>query len=458
MGTVSCSHVLIDGPPQRGSALKETKPGSLHGKPLSRKIRRRSFRYELDPNNRQRTLLAKHAGCARFAYNWGLEQRIRRFHSKTGKARFPSAFDQHRELNRLKRVHFPWMYEVSKCAPQEALRDLERAFKNFWCGRKTGEDIGFPKYKKKGRHDSFRLTGTIHVFAKTIQLPCLGRLRLKEAPRIQGRILSATVTRKVNRWFVSFALEETRPIPSIVSGPIIGVDLGIHNLATLSDGTKLRNPRPLKRKLRKLRRLSRTFNRCQQNSCNRRKILHRLAKLHWCIANTRIDTLHKLTTYLAKNHSRIGIEGLYVKGMLQNRRLSREVADVGFSLFLRQLEYKTEWYGSQLVVAPRFFPSSKRCSRCGYIKPSLSLRERVFHCGNCGLVIDRDLNASYNLEWVAASSAGTINACLETGRNSPLKGVLPVNDAGTEHHHLCMTGKFRRTEAHSPGNFLLPSL
>jgi putative transposase len=458
MDTGSCSQSLTHSPPQKGPALAKTKSGPLHDKPLVRKIRRRSYRYELDPNNRQRTLLAKHAGCARFAFNWGLEQRIRRFYSETGRARFTSAFDQHRELNRLKRTPFPWMYEVSKCAPQEALRDLERAFKNFWRACKTEEKIGFPKFKKKGRHDSFRLTGSIRVFAKTIQLPRLGRLRPKEAPRIQGRILSATVTYKANRWFVSFALEESRPIPSPVAGPIIGVDLGIHSLATLSNGTQLANPRPLARKLRKLRRLSRKLARCQKGSHTRRKILRQLAQLHWRVTNARADTLHKLTTYLAKNHSRIGIEDLCVMGMLQNKRLSREVADVGFFIFFRQLKYKTNWYGSQLVIAPRFFPSSKRCSRCGYIKSKISLRERIFRYNNCGLIIDRDLNASYNLEWVATSSAETINACLETGGNSPLRRTLPVNDAGTKHHHLFMMDKFRKTEAHSPGNFLLPSL
>ena len=418
MNTVSCSQELTNGPPKSGSASVRKIPGLQHGELPVRKIRRRSYRFEIDPNNRQRTLLAKHAGCARFAFNWGLEQRIRRFHAEKGTARFTSAFNQHRELNRLKQTHFPWLYEVSKCAPQEALRDLERAFKNFWRGCKSGEDIGFPKFKKKGRHDSFRLTGTIRVFAKVIQLPRLGRLRLKEAPKISGRILSATVTHKANRWFVSLAIEETQPIPPPVSGPIIGVDLGIHTLATLSNGIQNTNPRPLARKLRKLRRLSRKLACCQQGSKNRRKILHRIAKLHWRIANTRLDTLHKLTTYLAKNHSRIGIEELCVMGMLQNKKLSRAIADAGFSIFVRQLKYKTNWYGSQLVIAPRFFPSSKRCSSCGHIKPFLSLRERIYRCDKCGLVINRDLNASYNLKWVAASSAETINACPETEKTS----------------------------------------
>ncbi|MHA2426749.1 MAG: helix-turn-helix domain-containing protein [Candidatus Hermodarchaeia archaeon] len=118
----------------------------------------RGYRYELDPNNIQRTLLSKHAGCARFAYNWGLEQRIKQFTQHSGKGKFTDAIQQHRELNRLKKTEFPWMYEVSKCAPQEALRDLDRAFKNFWRGNKQGIKIGFPKFKKKGKHEKFRLT------------------------------------------------------------------------------------------------------------------------------------------------------------------------------------------------------------------------------------------------------------------------------------------------------------
>jgi putative transposase len=347
----------------------------------------RAFKYELDPNNQQRTKLSQHAGGARFAYNWGLEQRIELYRQNQDKKRFTSAITQHRELNRLKKTVFPWMYEVSKCAPQEALRDLERAFKNFYRGLKSGKRVGFPRFKKRGVHDSFRLTGTIRFVDRMIQLPRLGRIRLKEKRKsyFKGRILSATVTRRANRWYVSVTVEMEIAIPEPPSGGPVGVDLGVKTLATLSNGTTYSNRARLG-----------------------------LARLHLRIFNIRQDTLHKITTYLAKNHSQIVIEDLCVSGMLRNRKLSRAIADVGFYEFRRQLEYKCEWYGSELVVAPRFFPSSKKCSACGNIKKELTLSNRVYVCTECGLEMDRDLNAACNL--VAASWTETENACGEDVR------------------------------------------
>ena len=383
----------------------------------------RGYQYALDPNNHQRTLLAKHAGCARFAYNWGLEQRIKLFSQKTGKNRFTSYYKQSRELNRLKKSEFSWMYELSKCAPQEALEDLERAFANFWRGRKKGVKIGFPKFKKKGHHESFRLKGTIKIFEKEVQLPRLGRIRLKEKPEILGRILSATVSRKADHWFVSFCVEQEIPIPSPINGPSIGVDLGINKLATLSDGSVFENPRSLHQNLRKLRRLAKQLSKKEKGLKNRRKAIIRLARKYWRVRNIRVDILHKITTYLANNHSQIFIEDLYVQGLMKNKRLSREISDVGFFEFRRQLEYKTQWYGSQLIIAPRFFPSSKRCSNCGEKKHNLALSEQVFRCDSCGLSLDRDFNAAKNL--VAASWAETLNACHEMGGYRPLFGQCP---------------------------------
>jgi putative transposase len=376
----------------------------------------RAFKYELDPNNQQRTRLFQHAGCARFAYNWGLQQRIALYRQNQDKKRFTSAIAQHRELNRLKRTVFPWMYETSKCAPQEALRDLERAFKNFYQGLKSRKRVGFPRFKKRGVHDSFKLTGTIRFIGRMIQLPRLGRIKLKEKREkyFEGRVLSATVTRRADRWYVSVTVEMEIVIPEPPSGGPVGVDLGVKTLATLSDGTTFTNPRVLEKRLRKLRRLSRSLSRKKRGSKNRERARLRIARLHLRVFNIRQDTLHKITTYLAKNHSQIVIEDLCVSGMLKNRKLSRVIADVGFYEFRRQLEYKCEWYGSELVVAPRFYASSKRCSACGNIKREMTLSDRVYVCTECGLEMDRDLNAACNL--VAASWTETENACGEDVR------------------------------------------
>ncbi len=376
----------------------------------------KTYRYELDPNNIQRSHLAQHAGVARFAYNWGLEQRIKQYRNNQGNDRFTDAMKQHKLLNSMKKDHFPWMYETSKCAPQEALRNLQRAFKNFYRGLKSGKKIGFPRFKRRGVRDSFRLTGTIKFHDRAIQLPRIGKVRVKEKKKsyCSRRVLSATVRRRATKWFVSVTVEEDILDPQAVRGAPVGVDLGVKTLATLSDGTTYANPRALGRRLRKLRQLSKSLSRKEKGSKNREKAKLRLAKMYLRIFNIRQDTLHKLTTYLAKSHSKVVIEDLCVSGMLKNRRLARAIADVGFYEFRRQLEYKCRWYGSELVLTSRTFPSSKMCSQCGHRKKELSLSEREYHCEVCGLRIDRDLNAALNL--VAVSLSETENACGEEVR------------------------------------------
>ena len=217
--------------------------------------------------------------------------------------------------------------------------------------------------------------------------------------------------RRANRWFVSVTVEEDILDPQFVVGAPVGVDLGVKTLATLSDGTTFANLRALDRRLKKLRKLHRLLSRTKKGSKNRKKANLRLAKLYLKIFNIRQDTQHKLTTYLAKSHSKVVIEDLFVSGMLKNRRLARAIADMGFYELRRQLEYKCKWYGSELVVVSRTFPSSKLCSQCGHRKKELSLSEREYHCEQCGLQIDRDLNAALNL--VAVSLPETKNACGE---------------------------------------------
>jgi len=315
------------------------------------------------------------------------------------------------------------MYDVSKCVAESALRDLEKAFVNFWRSSKNGIKIRFPKFKKKGRNDRFRLYGSIRVIEKAVQLPRIGSVRLKELPQIHGRILSATISRKADRWFVSLCVEQEIPSPPQITGERIGVDLGVRSLATLSNGRKIENPQALLRKLRKLRRYSRKVSKKKRGSKNHTKAIIRLARLHWRISNIRKDALHKTTTYLAKNHSQIIIENLGIKGMMKEQKISRAITDMGWGEFRRQLTYKTKWYGSELILTPRFFPSSKRCSNCGHTKKKFSLSAQLFKCKACGLHIDRDLNAANNL--VAASWAETQNACHEMGGYRPPYGQCP---------------------------------
>lgn len=357
-----------------------------------------AYRYELDPNREQQILLTKHAGAARFAYNWGLARRIE-LYRRTGKS--TNAIEQHRELNRLKKTDYLWLYEVSKCAPQEALRDLDRAFANFFRGLKEGRKVGFPRFRKKGRDDRFRLTGSIRVLDRAVQLPRLGAIRLKEKPNVRGRILSATVRREADRWYVSLTVETWLPDPLPVQGPAVGVDVGLHHFATVvgDNGTvaKVEAPRQLQRTLRLLQRRQRQHSRKQKGSKNRKKSAVRLARLHRRIRNIRRDFLHKLTTHLAKTKSVIVVEDLAVSRLLKNQKLARHISDVGWGEFRRMLTYKCTWYGSRLVVANRYYPSSRTCSACGHVLEALPLDVREWDCPVCGTHHDRDVNAARNL-------------------------------------------------------------
>jgi putative transposase len=378
----------------------------------------RAFKTELDLNHEQRTACAKHAGAARFAYNWGLNRKIEAYQKGE---KVPKAIELHRELNLLKPTELAWMYEVSKCAPQEALRNLDQAFDNFFrrvelkkAGKFKGK-VGFPKFKtKKHGLGSFRLTSSLHVFEDAVQLPRLGRLRLKERgylPTNGVKILSATVSERAGHWFVSIQVEMEQPDPVATDKPAVGVDLGVQVLATVSDGKTFPNPKALKRHLRQVKRLQRSVSRKMKGRANRRKAVQELARAHLHVANLRKDTLHKVTTQLAKTKSVVVLESLNVSGMVKNHPLAQAISDVGMAEFQRMMKYKGQWYGCTVMTANRFYPSSKTCSVCGYVKKELTLHERVFVCEACGQTLDRDLNAALNLAVVAVSSTETLNAC-----------------------------------------------
>jgi putative transposase len=401
----------------------------------------RAYKTELDLNNVQRTACARHAGAARWAYNWGLSRNLEA--QKNGQ-KTPTAIDLHRELNRRKKEDLGWMYKVSKCAPQEALRNLDKAFDNFFRrvkAKKNGngkEKPGFPRFKsKKNGLGSFRLTGSIRVHDKAIQLPRLGRLRLKETgylPVDGVKVLSATVSEKAGRWYVSLQVEQEIPDPVMdMTKPIVGVDLGITNLAIISDGMVYPNPKAYRRHERKVVRLQRAVSRKVKGSQNRKKAVRRLARAHQRVADLRNNALHQITTTLAKTKSVIGIEDLNVRGMLKNHHLAGAIADVGMAELRRQLEYKTKWYSSRLVVAPRFFPSSKQCHVCGTVHETMTLADREWDCPGCGAHHDRDANAAKNLENVAVRWTDTQNACGED-----VSPILPADlfEAGTKHQGI----------------------
>ncbi len=378
-----------------------------------------AHRIALDLNNVQATYMSQAAGTARFAYNWALSEWKRQYEAwkQDNSLPKPSQEALRRQLNSIKRKEFPWMLEVTKNAPQMAIIQLGQAFKNFFAGRSR-----YPKFRKKGRDDRFTLTNDlISIDGCRIRIPRLGWVRMRESLRFAGKIMSATISRVANRWFVSITVdtEDNSHLPKAENQGAAGVDLGVSALATLSTGEVIDGPKPHKALLLRLKRLSRSLSRKQKGSANRVKAKIKLAKLHARIAAIRTDALHKLTTDLTRRFHSIGIENLNVRGMMKNRHLSRAVADMSFYEFRRQLQYKTAMRGGQVVVADRFYPSSKTCSVCGYKLESLPLSVRKWKCPGCGTDHDRDLNAAINLKNMAVSS--TVTVCGEEGSGSSRK-------------------------------------
>lgn len=351
-----------------------------------------AHKIELKANQVQMTYFKKACGVARFTWNWGLLEWNRRTEAKKN----PSGMGLKREFNAIKRKEFPWVYEVTKYASQQPFLNLQDAWKRY-----LKKLAGKPRFKKKGKsYDSFYIGGDqikLDETKRKVKIPNLGWVRMREALRFHGKINSVVISRTADRWYVSIQADSPIQFPKHKNQVSVGVDLGINALATLSNGISFEAPKPLKKLLWRLKRQSRNYCRKTKGSNNSNKQMMKLSRLHLKIANTRKDTLHKVTTFLASSNSPIGIEDLNVKDMVKNHKLARAISDVGFGEFRRQLEYKCAWREGIVVTHDRFFPSSKKCSICGLIKKTLSLSERIYSC-ECGLKIDRDLNASINLD------------------------------------------------------------
>lgn len=416
-----------------------------------------AYRFALDQTPRDERGCWSHAGASRFAWNWGLAKCNERYQAE---GKWYSAFDLQKLWNAEKKVRpeLAWWSENSKCVYQEAFRDLDRALRAFVAskkGQRKGRKLGFPKFKKRGRcRDSFRFStagGPICCSGRTVTLPRLGTIRTHESTRKlarrlengTARILSATVSRTAQRWYVSFIVEVERAIPErhARAASAIGIDLGVKALLTGVDDAgnviRIPGPKPFRASLRKLRRASQAHSRKKPGSANRRKSAARLGRIYARVTNVRADALHKATTDLVRRYEVVAAEDLNVAGMVRNRRLARAVTDQGLGTAVRMLGYKTTWNGGRLVLADRWFPSSKTCSACGTVKAKLSLSERVFHCDSCGLAMDRDENAARNLLKLAlaASGADRVNACGGTvrprpARQDPLKQEPGTADAG----------------------------
>ncbi|MCX7691994.1 RNA-guided endonuclease InsQ/TnpB family protein [Tepidimonas taiwanensis] len=377
----------------------------------------------LDPNNVQATYFAKAAGVARFAYNWALAEWKRQYEAWKADNTLPkpSQAALRRQLNAIKRERFPWMLEVTKCAPQMAIIQLGEAFKNFFAGRAR-----YPQFRKKGTHDRFTLANDqFDIDGCRIRIPNLGWVRMREALRFEGHIVSATISREAGRWFASIAIDtDCQPKRPAENQGAVGVDLGVSALATLSTGEKIEGPKPLQSLLRRLRQLGKRLSRKRKGSRNWVKAKAKLARLHARIANIRRDALHKLTAELTRRFHTIGIEDLSVRGMVRNRHLARSIADMGFGEFRRQLQYKAAMRGGEVVVADRFYASSKTCSACEHKLDVLPLSVRRWTCPACGATHDRDINAAINLKTMAQS-------CGVMGSVAQARGSYACGEAGS---------------------------
>lgn len=368
----------------------------------------------LDPTNEQIGYFAKACGTARFAYNWALAEWKRQateWWERGGTGDYPSAYSLSKRLNSIKDDDFPWMREVASVVREAAIIHLGEAYAAFKAGRSR-----YPRKKRRDDRTAFcgcRNGRDFAVEGRRIKLPRIGWIRMREPLRFEGQLRQVTVVREGHRWFASILVKiSTQSTEN--NGATVGVDLGIKTLATLSTGEVFRGNRQPDFQVR-LRRVNKELARRQRGSKRWRKTKTRLARIHARAANTRRDTLHKITTDLTRRFSRIGIENLNVRGMVKNRCLARSISEGSFYEFRRMLEYKSKLYGSEIVVAGRFYPSSKTCSGCGAVRASLTLGERTFQCDDCGFTADRDLNAAINLERLAANSAVAARGELRSG-------------------------------------------
>ena len=385
-----------------------------------------AVKVRLDPTPRQERLMASHAGAARFAYNAGLA------HVKEALDNGEPADWSHYDLRRWwnenkdelavnKTTGEVWWSQNSKESYSGGLRSLAQGLSNWSKSRKgqrKGKRVGFPRFKSKNTVMRFAystgFTAPSSGDPYGLKLPRIGRVHCMENvyDRVNGaRLVRITVSRRAGNWCASLTVEREQPSSPAhtLKRGAVGVDLGVKNLATLSDGTVIPNPRALGARLKALRKAQKVLSRKVKGSARREKARERVARLHARVADVRTDAIHKATTMIAQTYGTVCIEDLNVAGMVKNHSLARSLSDASLGEFRRQLEYKTARSGAVLCVVDRWFPSSKTCSNCGTVKAKLPLAERTFNCDNCGTSIDRDLNAAINIE-VAGSAPEMLNA------------------------------------------------
>lgn len=362
-----------------------------------------SHKIRLVPTSSQEDYFRRACGTARFTYNWALNAWREAYEA----GEKPSGRSLKLQFNAIRREQFPWTVDVHRDCTAGAFDNLQSAFQCFFKRTKaSGKAPGYPRFKKKGvSKDSFSIANDkFSLIEKKIRIPKLGWVKMRESLRFSGKIMSAVVSRTADKWFVAIAVDTKVESQPPKTKEAVGVDLGISALATLSDGRKVQYPLKWRDLERRIERLQRRASRKQKGSANRRKAVAKLARKHLELANLRSDTLHKTTTALVQQYETIVLEDLNVKGMVKNHCLARAISRQAWSEFRQQLKYKTAKHGRGMVLADRFYPSTKTCSGCGAVKP-VAMSERIYRCPVCGMVLDRDVNAAINLSNLGAGSS-----------------------------------------------------
>ncbi len=397
-----------------------------------------AHKIELKPNNKQKSYFEKTCHISRFVWNWALEE----WEKEYNQGKRPNALILKKKFNAVKREKYPFVLDVTKYASQQPFIQLKKAFNSSFKGISK-----HPQFKsRKHSVSSFYIGGDkVKVKGKKVWIPKLGYVNTREEVRFKGKILNATISKRANKWYISFVIEvDKSPYQSCESQAMIGVDLGIEKFATLSDGMYFENIKVMEKYEKRLKKLQRALSRKQHPKHKGDKTLisnnfikqkKKIEKLHKKIANTRIDYVHKVTTYITKHYKSIVIEDLNVKGMMRNHHIAKAMVSTGMYEFRRQLEYKSKLRNNSLIVADRWYPSSKICSNCGYINPDLKLSNRVYRCPQCDLEIDRDLNAAINLMNYGRVSSTRTHTPVERGNvdeRSLLPKKHPLVEAGTQ--------------------------
>ena len=362
----------------------------------------KGLKFRIYPNKQQQTIINKTLGCVRFVYNHFLCIRMNEWKLNHNSIHYNDTASMLKELK--KYPEYTWLKEVDSTALQQSLRDLQKAYDNFFTKK-----AGYPHFKSKHNHClSYRsqcVNNNIRVVCDRIQLPKIGRVKIKLSREVVGKISNVTVTRIASgKYYVSLCVTYEADAFSNAGGQL-GIDVGLKEFYSDSNGNTVANPRTLRKWSRKLAREQRKLSQKMPRSRRRDKQRIRVARVHEHIANIRQDFLHKLSTKLVRENKMIAIEDLKVKNMMKNHKLAKAIADVSWSEFFRMLEYKATLYGSEVIRIPTFYPSSQTCHECGYQNPitkDLSVRE--WDCPKCGHHCDRDVNAAQNILTVALSS------------------------------------------------------